>query len=144
MDEKAWVRPGQCGALRNETKTKRDVGKRTHRLKASAEGRSRFGLFSNLRHHGRSSLTKSGRPLVKQDETDGNKASALDVYLRFKLSPLPLPPPRRASLFSLPATRSRRRTKFCRPLIFLLASLILRRSSFSTKEDREVGVLLYV
>lgn len=53
MDERA-TRLGQDSeaAVRNETKTKRDVGKRTHRLKASAEGRSRFGLFSNLRRHG--------------------------------------------------------------------------------------------
>lgn len=85
------------------------IGKRTHRLKASAAEvvsvYSRIYAVMETPDSRRERGVREGATR-HEDEMDGDKASALDVYLRFKLSP------------ARPEER-----KFCRSLIFSLESL---------------------
>lgn len=123
MDEKAGL--GQDSARRTRRK-RNGIYREANSSTKSIRGRSRFGLFSNLRRHGNSWLAKSEGWGVREgatrheDEMDGDKASALDVYLRFKLSP------------ARPEER-----KFCRSLIFSLGLSWVAWFFFffSTKED---------
>lgn len=85
MDEKAGL--GQDSAVRDENDTGY-IGKRTHRLKASAEAVEVVSVYSRIYAVMEAPLARGEQGATRhEDEIDGDKASALDVYLRFKLSP---------------------------------------------------------